>query len=66
MVEAPGFKKWEGALQVQAGQTVTVDPHFEVGELQATVEVEAAAVAIATEGAQMSDVKDASASMTFP
>ena len=59
VVEASGFKKWEGALQVQAGQTVTVDPSLQIGEVQATVEVEAAAIAIATEGAQISDVKDA-------
>ena len=59
VVEASGFKKWEGALQVQAGQTVTVDPSLQIGEVQATVEVEAAAIAIATEGAQLSDVKDA-------
>lgn len=58
-VEAPGFKKWEGRFQVQAGQTVTVDPKLEVGELQSTVEVVAAATPITTEGAQISDVKDA-------
>ena len=59
VVEAAGFKKWDGRLEVQAGQTVTVDPSLQIGELQATVEVEAAAVAIATEGAQISDIKDA-------
>lgn len=58
-VEASGFKKWEGQFQVQAGQTVTVDPKLEVGELQSTVEVSSAATPIATEGAQISDVKDA-------
>ena len=58
-VEAPGFRKWQGNLQVQAGQTATVDPTLEVGELQATVEVQAAATPITTEGAQLSDVKDA-------
>ena len=58
-VEAPRVKKWEGKLDVQAGQTVTADPTLQVGEVQATIEVEAAAIAIATEGAQISDVKDA-------
>ncbi|MEO8657898.1 MAG: TonB-dependent receptor [Bryobacteraceae bacterium] len=58
-VEAPGFKKWEGRFQVQAGQSVTVDPKLEVGDLQSTVEVVGAATPIATEGAQISDVKDA-------
>src|SRR5204863_4056361 len=30
-VEAPGFRKWQGNFQVQAGQTVTVEPTLEVG-----------------------------------
>jgi len=58
-VEAPGFRKWQGSFQVQAGQTVTVEPTLEVGELQAIVDVKAAAAPITTEGAQISDVKDA-------
>jgi hypothetical protein len=58
-VESAGFKKWEGTLKVEAGQTVTVDPAMEVGSLENTVEVTGAAPAVTTEGAQISDVKDA-------
>src|SRR5690349_610618 len=38
-VEANGFKKWEGTLTVQAGQTVIIDPAMEVGSLANVVEV---------------------------
>src|SRR5882672_74318 len=31
VVEAAGFRKWEGTLTVQAGQTVVIDPVMEVG-----------------------------------
>ena len=58
-VEASGFKKWEGTLTLQAGQTAVVDPTMEVGSLQSTVEVTGAAALVSTEGAQISDVKDA-------
>jgi hypothetical protein len=58
-VEAAGFRKWEGTLTVQAGQTVVVDPVMEVGKLENTVEVTGAAPVIATQGGQVSDVKDA-------
>jgi hypothetical protein len=58
-VEAQGFKKWEGTLTLEAGQTAVVDPGLEVGSLQSAVEVTAAAPVIATQGAQVSDVKDA-------
>ena len=58
-VEASGFRKWQGNFQVQAGQTVSVEPTVEVGDLQAIVNVKAAAAPITTEGAQISDVKDA-------
>ncbi|HSB16570.1 MAG TPA: TonB-dependent receptor, partial [Bryobacteraceae bacterium] len=58
-VEAPGFKKWSGTLKVEAGQTVVVDPAMEVGTLEATVEVTGAAPVVTTEGAQVSNVKDA-------
>jgi hypothetical protein len=57
-VEAPGFKKWEGTLKVDVGQTVTIDPVMEVGTLGSTVEVTGAAPVISTEGMQVSDVKD--------
>jgi len=46
-VEAPGFKKWEGTLVVEVGQTVTIDPTMEVGAVGTT------------EGMQVADVKDA-------
>jgi len=59
VIEASGFKKWEGTLTVQAGQTVAVDPAMEVGSLSATVEVTGAGAMIETQGAQVSDVKDA-------
>src|SRR5216684_1821816 len=58
-VEAAGFKKWEGTLKVEAGQTVVIDPTMEVGSLESTVEVTGAAPVISTEGGQVSDVKDA-------
>jgi len=58
-VEAQGFKKWEGTLTVEAGQTVVIDIPMEVGSLQAAVEVTAAAPVIDTQGGQVSDVKDA-------
>ena len=58
-VEAQGFKKWEGTLTVQAGQTVSIDATMEVGSLQAAVEVTAAAPIVSTQGAQVSDTKDA-------
>src|SRR5260370_481495 len=58
-VEAAGFKKWEGTLSVQAGQTAIIDTSLEVGSLQAAVEVTAVAPVIATQGGQVSDVKDA-------
>src|SRR5579871_5213173 len=58
-VEAEGFKRWEGTLELQAGQTVVVDTTMELGSLQAAVEVTGAAPIVTTEGAQVSDVKDA-------
>src|SRR5690349_16092415 len=58
-VEAQGFRKWEGTLTVQAGQTVVIDPAMEVGSLQSAVEVTGVAPVITTEGGQVSDVKDA-------
>jgi Carboxypeptidase regulatory-like domain len=58
-VAATGFEKWSGTFQVQAGQTVTVDPTLNVGNVQTKVEVSGAASLVTTEGAQVSDVKDA-------
>src|SRR5215831_8785988 len=59
VVEAQGFKKWEGTLTVQAGQTVVIDPTMDVGSLESTVEVKSAAPTIETQGSQVADVKDA-------
>src|SRR5437899_5280321 len=50
LVEAQGFKKWEGTLTVQAGQTVVIDPNMDVGSLESTVEVKSAAPTIETQG----------------
>src|SRR6478609_35759 len=58
-VEAPGFQKFEGNHQVQAGQTVTVDAALKVGDVQTKVEVSSAASPVTTEGSQLSDVKTA-------
>jgi Carboxypeptidase regulatory-like domain/TonB dependent receptor len=58
-VEATGFQRWETDFQIQAGQTVTVDATVPVGTVQSKVEVSGAASQIATEGAQLSDVKTA-------
>ncbi len=58
-IEATGFKKWEGTLTVQAGQTISIDPAMEIGSLANTVEVTGAAAMIETQGGQVSDVKDA-------
>ncbi|MCX6621681.1 MAG: TonB-dependent receptor, partial [Acidobacteria bacterium] len=54
-----GFKRWEGELILTAGQTLSIDPILEVGTIENTVEVTGAAPVIATEGAQVSDTKDA-------
>ena len=59
VVESSGFKKWESTLTIQAGQTVVIDPAMEVGSLEATVEVTGAAPVVTTQGAQVSDTKDA-------
>jgi hypothetical protein len=59
VVEAPGFTKWETDFNVEAGQTVTVDPSLAVGAVQSTVDVADAAAQIATEGSQLSDIRTA-------
>jgi len=66
VAEAQGFKKWEGTFTVEAGQTLVIDPGMEVGSLQSAVEVTSAAPIIATEGGQVSDVKDALAIHDLP
>src|SRR4051794_23701454 len=47
-VEVTGFKKWEGKLNLQVGQTAVVDVSLELGSAEATVEVVGAAPAITT------------------
>ncbi len=59
LVESQGFRKWEGTLTVQAGQTVVIDPAMEVGSLESAVEVTGVAPVVTTQGAQVSDTKDA-------
>jgi hypothetical protein len=59
LVQAAGFQKWETDFQIQAGQTVTVDPVVAVGNVQQTVDVTSAASQVATEGSQLSDEKTA-------
>src|SRR5438094_10118150 len=58
LVESQGFKKWEGTLTVQAGQTLVIDPALEVGSLESAVEVTCVAPVVTTQGAQVSDAKD--------
>ena len=58
-VVASGFKKWEGEFTLTVGQTIAVDPVLEVGSVENTVEVTGAAPVITTDGAQVSDTKDA-------
>src|SRR5712692_3203176 len=59
LVESQGFKKWEGTLTVQAGQTLVIDPALDVGSLESAVEVTGVAPVVTTQGAQVSDTKDA-------
>ena len=58
LVEHQGFEKWSGALTVQVGQTVAVDPKLTVGAVTNTVSVGDVAPVITTEGMQVADVKD--------
>jgi hypothetical protein len=59
VIEAQGFKKWQGDFRLEAGQNLTIDPTMEVGSLLTTVSVSDSAPTITTEGGQVSDVKDA-------
>ena len=65
-VESAGFKKWESTVTVEAGQTLVIDPNMEVGSVDSIVEVTGATPIIATEGSQISDVKDALAIHDLP
>ena len=57
-VEQAGFKRWTGEFSLQVGQSATVDAPMQLGDVTSTVEVKDAAPVIATEGMQISDVKD--------
>ena len=58
VVEVTGFKKWEGRIDLQVGQTAVVDVALELGSSETTVEVVGAAPPITTESMEDSDVKD--------
>ncbi len=58
VVEVTGFKKWEGKIELQVGQTAVVDVGLELGSAETTVEVVGAAPPITTESAEVADVKD--------
>ncbi|MEB2361130.1 MAG: TonB-dependent receptor [Bryobacteraceae bacterium] len=58
-VEASGFKKWEGTLELQVGQTAVANATMQVGSVDTVVEVTGAAPVITTESAEVADVKDA-------
>lgn len=58
-VSLAGFSSWETNFTMLAGQTVTVDPNLQIGDVQSKVEVNSAALQIATEGAQLSDERTA-------
>src|SRR5437588_1599195 len=57
-VEKPGFKKWEGKLELYVGQNAVVDPVLNVGSVKEVVAVTDAAPVITTQSAEVSDVKD--------
>jgi hypothetical protein len=58
-VQAQGFKRYEGTFNVQAGQTIAIDPALEVGTVDTVIEVTGVAPTITTTGMEVSDVKDA-------
>ena len=59
LVEAQGFKRWTGTLDLQTGQTAVVDATMQVGSVDTVVEVTGAAPVITTESSEIGDVKDA-------
>jgi PEGA domain. len=58
-VEAQGFKRWSGTLELQTGETAVVDAVMQVGSVDTVVEVTGAAPVITTESSEVGDVKDA-------
>src|SRR5437016_3558242 len=66
LVEVTGFKKWEGKIQLQVGQTAVVDVALELGSAESTVEVVGAAPTITTESGEISNVKDSQRIQQLP
>ena len=56
MIEAPGFKRLEREVRVEAGTTTTIDSVLELGEVRETVVVKAAAPALRRDHHQISGV----------
>lgn len=65
-VEAQGFKRWNGTLDLQTGQTAVVAATMQVGSVDTVVEVTGAAPIITTESAEIADIKDAQRIMQLP
>lgn len=65
-VEATGFKKWTGSLDLQTGQTAVVEAIMQVGSVDTVIEVSGAAPVINTESAEIADIKDAQRIMQLP
>ena len=57
--ESTGFSKYETTFELQAGQTLALNPSLAVGSVETVVQVSGAAPVIATTGSDISDVKDA-------
>lgn len=58
-VEGAGFKKWSGALVVEVGRTIRIDPALQVGSVDSVVSVQDVAPVISTSSAEVADIKDA-------
>ena len=66
VVEVTGFKKYEGKLNLQVGQTAVVDVALELGSAESVVEVVGAASVITTESTEVADVKDSQRIQQLP
>ena len=66
VVELTGFKKWDGKLDLEVGQTAVVDVSLELGSAEATVEVVGATPAITTESTEVADIKDSQRIQQLP
>lgn len=58
LVEAQGFKKWSGNLELQVQQLAVIDPGMEIGDLAAAVEVRAVTPVIAAESSSIANVTE--------